>query len=801
MRYIATAICIALSLSIAFTCGIVIPPTPEGQFSIRYRHMEATIKDGVVQVTAEQTFANETKRTLEGIYLFPAPEGAAVNRLMLTIDDKSYEAELLSREEAVRTYEHIVGIRRDPALLEFINRRTFRLRIFPFPPNGERKVSVRYDQLLRKQGNTYRFVYPLKVERLSAKPIKDARITIRISSRQPIKTIYSPTHPISVRRPDEYTATVTYEARDVREPDDFVLYYSVSEGEFGVMLLPYRSRTDRDGYFLLFISPQISWEKPKLIPKDIAFIIDRSGSMSGNKIEQAKEALKFCVERLNDDDRFNIAAFNESPDLLWRELRQASEANKREAIKFVEALNAQGGTNINEALLTALPMLSDRSRQRFIIFLTDGLPTVGETNTERILANAKKANETNVRLFAFGVGYDVNALFLDRLANDNSGASVYVRPQENIESKVSDLFMMVSEPVLSDVKVGFDGVRVRDIYPQRIPDLFKGTEVVLAGAYTDGGKATIKITGRIGEREQSYSFVVDFPKRDTQSEFVPRIWAARKIGYLLEEITMRGSNKELIDEIVRLSKDFGVLTEFTAFLVTEPTVPIVALRERVRSELEEASRRAEVGAWAIAQAMNRQILQRAASNYDLVIGSQAPLRTADASVTLRYSLAAAPNASFGLTGVGGQILADRKGEVRIISNMQVVADRAFAQSGKQWVDMRYDLQRHKLIRIKQFSKAVIQLLQINPELAKFISLGDEVIFVANDDLAIQVGAEGKEELSEAELQMLKRAAAPLTQSELHSHIAKMISPAAWFLPVVAAFGVMACRAGNLHRRA
>ncbi|MCS7187384.1 MAG: VIT domain-containing protein, partial [Armatimonadota bacterium] len=351
-----------------WACGIIVPspddrppiprPVPVPGFSIRFRHMEANITDGVVQVTARQVFVNEAPYQREGIYLFPAPENAAVNRLALVIDGKTYEAELLSRDEAVRTYERIVGARRDPALLEFVNRQTFRLRVFPFPPHGEREVVVRYDQLLRRQGNTYRFVYPMRVERISEKPIREATITVRIRSRLPIKTVYSPTHPISVRRPSEHEAIVSYEANNVREQEDFVLYYSVSEGAFGATVLPYRNRPNRDGYFLLFLAPQVEWERGKVLPKDIVFVFDRTGSMSGEKIEQAKEALKFCVERLNPDDRFNVIAFNESPDLLWRDLRTATEENKREAINFADGLTAQGGTNINEALLTALPLLT-----------------------------------------------------------------------------------------------------------------------------------------------------------------------------------------------------------------------------------------------------------------------------------------------------------------------------------------------------------------------------------------------------------------------------------------------------------
>ncbi len=761
MRLSVLVLATILTPIFAWACGIVVPPpddrppiprpVPVPGFSIRFRHMEANITDGVVQVTARQAFVNEAPYQREGIYLFPAPENAAVNRLALVIDGKTYEAELLNREEAVRTYERIVGARRDPALLEFVNRQTFRLRIFPFPPHGEREVIVRYDQLLRRQGNTYRLVYPMRIERISEKPIREATITVRIRSRLPIKTVYSPTHPISVRRPSDHEAIVTYEANNVREQEDFVLYYSVSEGAFGATILPYRNRPNRDGYFLLFLTPQVEWERGKVLPKDIVFVFDRTGSMSGEKIEQAKEALKFCVERLNPDDRFNVIAFNESPDLLWRDLRVANDENKREAIRFVDGLTAQGGTNINEALLTALPLLIDCERPRFLMFLTDGLPTVGETNIEQILANVRKANEARVRIFVFGVGYDVNAVFLDRLANENSGASIYVRPKESVEAKIADLFTMLSEPVLTDVQMTFEGVRVRDVYPRQVPDLFKGTEVVLAGAYAESGKATVRLIGKVNGRDQTFTFTVEFPERETQHDFVPRIWAARKIGYLLDELAAKGRNPELIDEIVRLSKEFGVLTEFTAFLVTEPTIPLAQLRERAERELRAAAE-AKAGAWAVAQAMNRQVLQRATTQYDLAMGQQAPMKQIS-GVPLMSGLGGF--GSPGAAGFGGQAIIGRTGEVQVITRMQVIADRAFAQRGKQWIDLRFDPQKHQVIKIQQFSKAVVQLVQLRPDLAKFVSLGDEVIIVADDKLALQIGAEGKTELSEEDVKLLK----------------------------------------------
>ncbi len=767
MRWIVVGLLALWATTAVWACGIVLPtpdavrppfpPTPMPGFSIRFRKVEVTIRDGVAQVQAHQAFVNEAPFQREGIYLFPAPENAALHRLTLIIDGKSYEAELLNREEAVRTYERIVNVRRDPALLEFVNRQTFRLRLFPFPPHGEREVVVRYDQLLRRQGNTYAFVYPLRVERLSEKPIRQATITVRITSREPIKTVYSPTHPISVRRPDEHTAIVSYEATNVRENEDFLLYYSVSEKPLGITVLAHRPRPDREGYFLLFLTPQVTWESERVLPKDVVFVFDRTGSMSGEKIEQAKEALRFCVERLKPDDRFNVIAFNESPDALWQQLRPATEENKREAVRFVTTLSAQGGTNINLALLSALPLFTDRERPRYLLFLTDGLPTVGETNIERILANVRKANESKARLFVFGVGHDVNAVFLDRLASEHGGISVYVRPNEPVEAKVADLFAMLSEPLLTDVQVQFEGVRVRDVYPPQLPDLFKGMELVLAGAYGGSGRATVRVSGKVNGKAQTFAVTVELPEQSTEHPFVARIWASRKIGFLLDELATKGRNPELIDEIVRLSKEFGVLTEFTAFLAVEPNLPLAAVRERFDRDFL-AAQREQTGAWAVAQALNRQVLQRATTQYDLAVGNQAPMRRAEA-----VNPSAAAGGFGGLSGFGGvpamgapQVFVRRTGEIQPVSNIQVVGDRAFVQQGRQWIDLRFDPQRQQVIRIQAFSPAVWQLLQIRPDLTRFVALGEEVIIVTNDRFAVHIGATGKTTLSDAELQLLSR---------------------------------------------
>jgi Ca-activated chloride channel family protein len=699
------------------------------------------INDQVARTHVDQEFVNETDRRIEAVYIFPAPPKAVVTRMTMMVDGKPYEAELLSKEEARRLYERVVRTKRDPALLEYWNHNTFRLRMFPFPPHGKRQMQVDYQEMLRMDANTCRYVYPLRIERLTRKPIREVTITVRIKSRYPIKNVYSPTHDVSVRRPDDHTASVSFEANDVKPNTDFVLYYSVSPDDIGMTLLTHRERGDKRGYFMLLAAPKVEWEG-KRMPKDVVFVLDRTGSMAGGKLTQAKEALRYCIANLEPEDRFTVIAFNESPDVLWDEPLPATEINRRAADKFFAELKPRGGTDINEALLKALSMLENRERIRFLIFLTDGLPTVGETNVQRILENVRKTNEARCHIFAFGVGYDVNAHFLDKLSDENDGASEYVRPNESVEQHITALFDKISQPVLTDVEIDFGEVRVSELYPKPpLPAIFRGSQLILVGTYRDAGEAEVRLSGKVGEHTRTFTIKSSFPEVNRENDFLPRLWAARKIGYLLDEVRLH-RNKELIDEIVRLSKEFGILTEFTAFLIREPMLSPALARARTLRELNRAVEEAE-GRWAVNQSINARKLQSARQVGGMVSKLSAKPAGQPGG---RYG------AAFGGTTVSG--FYDKEGKLQSASQIQQVGRRTFYQVKDAWVDASYDPnQKYRVWRIRQYSDAVFQLVRARPELAKYLSLGDEVTIVLGDNV-IQVGNKGKERLSDDELRKL-----------------------------------------------
>src|SRR5262249_25829839 len=322
--------------------------------------------------------------------------------------------------------------------------------------------------------------------------------------------------------------------------------------------------------------PKREIPREEVAPKDIVFVFDTSGSMNGAKIEQARRALRFILSNLNPHDRFNIIRFNSEVEPFRKELVEAAPASLEAARAFVDETKPVGGRATDDALVTAFESLpttrlaSDEGRRTMIVFMTDGQPTIGETSPERILADVARLNHGRARLFVFGVGDDVNTLLLDRLARDGDGTVEYVRPSEDLELKVSAFYNKVAYPVLADLELSLPGVEVTDLYPKRVPDLFAGSQLILFGRYRRPGNVTARLTGQVAGRTRSFNYPVPLPDRERDNSFIPRLWASRKIGYLLEEIRLHGESAELKDEVIRLSKEHGILTPYTAFLVEEP---------------------------------------------------------------------------------------------------------------------------------------------------------------------------------------------------------------------------------------
>jgi Ca-activated chloride channel family protein len=535
--------------------------------------VRADIQDQAAKVRVSQVFRNPSSVPMEAQVLFPLPEGAAVSGLTLLVDGKELTGKLMGHDEARRIYEDIVRRRRDPALLEYMGRDLFQTSVFPVSPGGQSTVQLQYSQLLKKDSGLIAFGLPLGTAKHSAQPVEHLTVSVNIAAPAPIRTVYSPTHEVDIKRPDASRAAVKLSLNNVTSADDFRLLYSTDSSPVGLNVVSYKPEESEDGYFALLATPDTRADHAAKLAKTVLFLCDRSGSMAGPKIAQVKSGLQYLLRQLDPADTFNIVAYDSEVEAFRPELQRANAASIDAAVAWVNGLEAGGGTNIDGALHTGLRMLTDSSRPTYLLFMTDGEPTVGERSETQIAANAARENKVNARLFAFGVGFDVNARLLDRLARELRGTSTYVKPNENIEAPVSAFYSKIAAPIMTSVAVDIhlDGGSVARVYPRQMPDLFRGDQLVLVGRYRQGGAAKIELIGEAGGKKVSFSYNATLAERsaDDTNAFVARLWATRRIGEIIDDLDLHGRNQELVDELVSLSQKYGILTPYTSFLTDD----------------------------------------------------------------------------------------------------------------------------------------------------------------------------------------------------------------------------------------
>jgi Ca-activated chloride channel family protein len=667
-------------------------------FTVKNHYVTVAIDEQHAFTEVDQTLRNVSGADAEAVYLFPVPKDATITGFEMWVGDKKMDGQILKAEEAREIYHSIVRSKRDPALLEYVGSGVFRTSVFPVGKDEEKRLRIKYTELLKKESGLVRYLYPLNTEKFSRFPLEEAKVEVTIQSKGKIKTVYSPSHTIDVARANETSARATWSARRDTPRSDFELFYSTDESVVGANLLTFRPVATEPGYFIFLASPQIKIDGPAE-PKDIVFVLDNSGSMrADNKLKQAKDALTFCLRSLNDGDRFGLVVFSSNVTRYADALTAYNDAEKEKAVSYVERIEVGGGTNINDALLSALGLFGAGDRLKMVVFLTDGLPTVGITDVNTIVKNATAANKGNVRLFNFGVGYDVNTTLLDKLARENRGDSDYLKPRENVEAKVSSFYTKIQSPVLSDLKLDWAGVNVKEVLPRQIPDLFKGGQIIVSGRYDGAGPKKIVLTGTAQGQARRFEFDVAF---DAQSEgmskfFVERLWAQRKIGDVIDQIQLYGRSQELVDEIVRISLKYGIITEYTSFLIRED----VRLGDH-QGNLRRAGEQLEKLKQADGESGNRQVMGK--KDY----------QNADK--------AAAP------TSAGGSVrYKDEKGKEVEAKTVANIGRRTFFQRKNTWqeADVPDDVQAKE---VKYFSDEFFKLLEENPELNRIVTLDADVI--------------------------------------------------------------------------
>ena len=698
---------------------------------VQEQKVSIKVTDQIAETTVKQVFYNPNRSRLEGHFIFPVPKGAVLTDFRMDINGEMQKAELLKAEKARKIYEDIVRNAQDPALLEYAEHDLYKVRIFPIEPNSTKRTRVTYKQVLKKDSGLVSYKYPLNTGKYSAKPIKNLSVKMEIESQTPLKSIYSPSHEVEIKRGGAKKAVIGYEQKNVLPENNFAIYFTPQKTELGLNLLTHRPDPDEDGYFLLLLSPGIDVKQEKVVEKDVAFVLDTSGSMAGKKIEQAKKALEFCLHNLNDGDRFEVVRFSTEAEMLFSELKEVSDKSRKKALKFVGGLKPIGGTAINDALAATLKLRPEKSKRPFVvIFLTDGRPTVGITGEKQIVQNVKdEAGKT--RVFCFGIGNDVNTHLLDKITESTRAFSQYVLPSEDIEVKVSQFYTKINEPVLADpdVVVSWEA-NLKQFYPAPLPDVFKGDQMVVVGRYSGKGKGDLLLAGMVNGKQVKMQYPVEFQAESDEHDFIPRLWATRRVGYLLDQIRLHGENKELKEEVTTLAKKYGIVTPFTAYLILEDDrINNVAVNRRLLGgidrdagavrALEENLKSLKMdksGAGAVAAARAQQhLLQAKAPNSGLTMSNT---EAAGSTANLRAS---AQTVNYFAGARGGQVQ----------QNIRFVAGRSFYQNGTCWIDAEVQAlkKKTKKIRIKFGSKSYFELLAEKPAALRWISLGKHVEFV------------------------------------------------------------------------
>lgn len=733
MLVLATA---ALGSSLAAQGWIEPIPGRPGIGVVKVRSaVSVEVAGRIARIEVEEWFRNDGPRLGEGDYLYPLPGEAVFGNFSLFQGDRELTGETMDAAQARRIYEEIVRRKRDPALIELAGHGLIRSRVFPINPGETRKITLRYTQILRRAGDALEFHYAAGLRNAGTRaPLPEGAtlprgvrepaplsFTLRADSGAAYHDPFSPTHEISVTRSDGRLTV-----RPAGDLDgDFTLFLPLARGLVGVTLATHRPAGE-DGYFMLTLSPGAA--AARALERDITVVLDVSGSMSGSKLEQAKAAIVQLLGSLGGRDRFRLLTFSNGVTVYRPQWTRASASELEGARRWVETISANGGTNIAGALTEAFRAGSPRHRLPMVVFVTDGLPSVGEQNPERIAARAE-ADRGRARVFAFGVGHDVNTYLLDRLSAAGRGTTEYVLPGEDVEQALGDLAAKIQHPVLTDLAIAGAPVRLLEVYPSTLPDLFAGEELVVFGRYRrQGGSARgeIAMTGRRNGRAERFALTAEFPEHALGNEFIPRLWASRKIGELSRTIHLEGHSSAIEREIRETALRYGLLTEFTSYLVQEPEVI------------------ARQGSMQLRRAWDRMAqMSRPAAAPSAAVGAGAVQASEQARIRREARSVAALEAA-------DEALLDGP----LGPSARHVAGRLFVEMDGVWTDLRHN-DSLRTLDIAPFSDAYFAVLERLPEIRPYVVELPRVL-VAGERLSIRIAAGGEEQLSVGELSRLVR---------------------------------------------
>jgi len=696
--------------------------------------VRAQLNDRVVRYEVTEVFVNRGSGIGEADYVFPLPKGAAFQDLKLSIDGEMVAGETMSADRARSIYEQIVRQQRDPALVEWMGHGMLRARIFPIAPGEEKKVVVRFQMVAEREGDALRLDYFQGtqtviegVERLASRRSDMARssFTLTYPDDRTLGNAYSPTHSLNVvRRGNQREVRLTGGTGEIT-----LLIPVRRTNEPAISVLSYAPRSE-DGFALITLSPPAI--APRATPRDVTLVLDVSGSMSGVKIKQARAAGKQLLATLDASDRFRLIDFSTDVRTFRDEFVRATPANIAAGSRYLESLDASGSTNISGALDAALEGDAPDGRLGLVLFVTDGEPTIGERNPDAIAARVSRLRRDR-RIFSFGVGADLNAALVERLAVEGRGTAHFVRPEESVERAVSIVASRLTSPVITDVRVRADGVRLIKRHPSDAADIFAGQDYVLLTRYSGSGASTIRFEGRTASGPVSWSTRVALPSSSRENSFVARLWATQRVGYLSAEKRKNGGSREIDAEIRELGEKYSIPTEFTSYLVLEPGM------------------RRDFATGGGAQ-LNDVVVTGVATQADGRVAGAAAAPPPAASAPARAN-AAFESARTAAKQRSATNMAAVDEMAASSADTRRVGSRTFVLRNGVWTEARR-VESMKIVKVQAFSAAYFELMETIPELREVFALGDRV-HVTGREIAIEITSDGSQSLTDSELASIK----------------------------------------------
>ena len=540
-----------------------------GVLEIEDHDVEVTINNGIAVTEVTQVFRNTENRQVEALYTFPVPKGASVANFSMWIGGKEIIGEVLEKERARQIYNSYKQVRRDPGLLEQVDYKTFEMRIFPIAANAEQKVQIAYYQELDFDHDWANYVYPLASStKKEITPQTSGRFgfQLNVKSAIPIETLESPSHAqdFEIIPHSQHYHQASLELVDGSLAKDVVIAYQTRRPQTGLDLSTSKVPNE-PGFFSLTLTAgeELEDANPGM---DYVFLLDISGSMARQKkLILSKESIGAFINQLTEYDRFEVMTFNVNPNLAFRELKPATDSNRRLGIEYLESQGARGGTLLNPAITTAYKY-ADPDRPLNVVILSDGL---AEQKERRTLTDLISDRPDGTRVFCIGVGNGVNRPLLEQIAQDSGGLAAFTSRGDNFERKAKAFQRKLTRPAIEDVTLSIDGVEVTDRVLTALPNLYHGSPLRIYGRYAKAGTAQVELSGVINGIAFNRTTELNFPEEDNQNPEIERMWAWHQIDTLLKKADRTGSREQVVERVIRLGETFSIVTEYTSFLVLE----------------------------------------------------------------------------------------------------------------------------------------------------------------------------------------------------------------------------------------